>query len=80
MYTHKIGGKHKMYTQEVRGDKRRTLKKYEETQDVRPRIRGKHKTYAHGVGGYSRRTLKTYGETQDIHSRGRGNARRTLKK
>ena len=46
MYTHKIGGKHKMYTQEVRGEKRRTLKKYEETQDVRPRIREKHKTYA----------------------------------
>ena len=58
-----------MYTQEVRGDKSHTLKKYEETQDVRPRIRGKHKPYAQGVGGYARRTLKKYGETQDVHSR-----------
>ena len=80
MYTHEVGGKHKMYTQEVRGDKSRTLKKYEETQDVRPRIRGKHKPYAQGVGGYARRTLKKYEETQDVHSRGRENARRTLKK
>ena len=59
-----------MYTQEVRGDKRRTLKKYEETQDVRPRIRGKHKTYAQGVGGL----CKTY--TQEV----RRNTRRTLER
>ena len=70
MYTHEVGGKHKMYTQEVRGDKSRTLQKYKETQDVRPRIRGKHKPYAQGEGG----VCKTY--TQEV----RRNTRRTLER
>ena len=51
-------GRNKAYTQEVGGDTRRTLKKYEETQDVHSRSRGRHKTYNQEVGGDTKRTLK----------------------